>query len=520
MSKIMSVDQAIELIHDGSVVAFSGFVMAGYAEEISASIEKKHLKEGHPKDLTLIYAAGQGNWAGRGAEHFAHEGLTKRVIGGHFGTCKNMGALISENRMEGYNLPQGVISSMFRNAINGKPGELSKVGLKTYIDPRLEGGKLNEITKEDLVEVVNFRGEEWLYYPTIKLDFGIIRGTCADANGNVSLEEEISALDMAMVAKAAKCSGGKVIVQVKYLAEANTLPSSKIDIPGIFIDAVVRCEDPANNHMQTGGTFYDQTLSGKMRVPTSSIKRTPLTEKKVIARRAAMELIPGAVVNLGVGAPEMVSQVVAEEGLDSQVIMTAESGPIGGIPCGGLSFGASQNAQGTVSQMDQFDFYDGGGLDVTYLGLAQADKVGNINVSKFGKSITGCGGFINISQNTKKVVYLGTFTAGGLECKIENGSIKIEKEGKAKKFVDKVMQVTYSGEYGAEINQDVLYITERGVFKLVKGGIELIEIAPGIDLQKDILDQMEFKPFISDDLKTMPSSIFDEPNIGLEKYWS
>ena len=519
MSKVMSTEQALNLIQDGDMLAISGFMMAGYAEEISKKLEEKFLREGHPNHLTLLHAAGGGNWAGGGNDHFAHEGYVKRIIGGHFGTCPTIGKLVRENKIEAYNFPQGVITSMMRNASNGKHGEITKVGLRTYIDPRLEGGRLNEITTDDLIEVIDFRGEEWLYYPTPSIQIGIIRGTIADENGNVSLEEEISALDIALVAKAAKRCGGKVIVQVKHVAAAGSLPANRIDLPGIFVDAVVVCEDLENNHRQVAGCFYDQTMSGKTIVPVGALQRSAMSEKKVVGRRAAMELLPGVIVNLGVGVPEMVSQIVAEEKLDDQVVMTTESGCIGGIPCGGLCFGASRNAQGAVSEMDQFDFYDGGGLDVTYLGLAQADKAGNINVSKFGSGVTGCGGFINISQSTQKVIYVGTFTAGGLKCSIGGGKLTIEQEGKVKKFVSAVDQITYSGEYGADVGQDVLYITERCVFRLVKGGLELIEIAPGIDLERDVLGQMEFMPIISPNLKLIPAVIFDEPNMDLASFW-
>lgn len=508
------------MIKDGDWVSTSGFQLAAYPEEIAQAVEKRFLEENHPQNLTLFSCTQGGNWAGLGNDHMAHEGLLKAVICGHYGSIPKISQLAIENKIECYNLPQGVIAAMMRAAITGMPGELTKVGLNTYIDPRLEGGKFNSATTKDIIEVEHFRGEEWLFYPAPKLNIGLIRGTIADTNGNLCLKDEICPLDIALVARAVKACGGKVIAQVKYVAEAGTLPAAQVDVPGIYVDAIVVCQNPETNHKQTAVTYYDETLTGRINVPVAAMERTPLSMKKVMARRAAMELKANSVINLGIGTPEMISPVVAEEGLLDQITMTTENGGIGGIPLGGKDFGAARNMQAVVPTLDQFDFYTGGGLDVAFLGLAEADKEGNINVSKFGNSLTGCGGFINIITGTQKIIYMGTFTAGGLKCKIGDGTLTITQEGKVKKFRQQVGQISFSGKYAVQAGQDVLYITERAVFKLVANGLELIEIAPGVDIKKDILHQMEFEPIISSNLKIMDACIFKEANMELQKFWS
>ena len=351
-------------------------------------------------------------------------------------------------------------------------------------------------------------------YKTPKIDVALIRGTSADAYGNISFEEEALPVDMRLIAMAAKACGGKVIVQVKYSCER--LMTDKVVIPGIFVDAVVVSEEPEKNHRQTQLHFYDPSLSGRVFVAQDAIASLPLNAKKVISRRAAMELTRGAVINLGVGTPEGIANIAAEEGVSDLITMTSESGAVAGVPLGGKAFGSVQNAWAIVEQEVQFDFYDGGGLDVSYLGLAEADRVGNVNVSHFGTNVTGCGGFINISQTTQNLVYCGTFTAGGLKETIGDGKLTILQEGRQKKFIDKVQQITFSGEYGAEIGQNVLYVTERAVFKLVEGGLKRIEIAPGVDLQKDILDQMEFTPIV-EDYKLMDERLFREESIHLKE---
>lgn len=512
-NKVITADEAIALISENDVLTTTGFVQSCIPEALHAALEKRFVETGAPRGLTLIMTAGAGDSKGLGTGRLHHEGLLRRVIAGNFGRMPKVAQAAQENKILGYNLPQGVISQLYRACAAGQPGLFSKVGLYTYVDPRFGGGRVNEVTTEEIVKHVVIDDEEWLFYTATKIDVAFIRGTSADPSGNISMEKEALTLDVLAQAMAAHNNGGIVIAQVERIVEAGSIRPKDVKVPGILVDCVVVADQP-EMHRMNYGVIYNPALAGEVRVPVESMAKMTLDARKIIARRAAFELPPNGVVNLGVGAPEGIAAVANEEKLTPFITLTTEAGAIGGVLASGSSFGSATNADSIIDQNTQFDFYDGGGLDMTCLGMAECDEQGNVNTSRFGGRLNGCGGFINISQNARSVVFAGTFTAGGLDIAIENGEVKILKEGRARKFLKFVEQVTFSGKYAQKREQPVIYVTERCVFQLTKEGLELIEIAPGVDIERDILPHMDFKPIVKHPI-LMDKRIFVDEPMGL-----
>jgi propionate CoA-transferase len=511
-SKLYSAADAAGLVAAGDTVCTSGFVGIGVPEELLVALEQRFLATGAPRDLTLLFAAGQGDGRERGLNRFGHEGMVRRAIGGHWGLIPKLGRLAVEGRIEAWNLPQGVISHLYRDIAAGRPGVVSKVGLDTFVDPRIEGGRINAATTEELVTRIELGAETYLFYRSFPIDVALIRGSTADERGNIAMEREALTLDSFAMAAAARNCGGRVIAQVERVVAAGSLDPRLVVVPATLVDAVVVARP--EHHQQTFATSYSPYFSGEARAPLDAGAPMALSERKIIARRCAMELPPGGVVNLGIGMPEGVAAVAAEEGVLGEVTLTAEPGVIGGLPASGLDFGAAVNTDAVVAQNQQFDFYDGGGLDLAVLGMAEADAAGNVNVSRFGGKLAGAGGFINISQNARKVVFAGTFTAGGLRVRTGDGRLFIEQEGSAPKFVQRIEQLTFSARRAIAGGKPVLYVTERAVFRLIGDGLVLAEIAPGVDLERDILAHMGFRPIIQGPA-TMDARIFAAPPIGL-----
>lgn len=511
-AKLVSARTAIERIRPRDTLCISGFVGTGTPEELIRALESRFLHTNAPFDLTLVFAAAPGDGDARGVNRLAHTGLLKRVIGGHWALVPKLGALALAGEVEAYNLPLGVMSQLYREIAGKRGGVLTRVGLGTFVDPRQDGGRLNKATWEELVKLITIDDEEWLLYKPFGIDVAFIRGTTADHNGNLSMENEALTLDTLAIATATKNSGGLVIAQVERVVPANTLGPRTVEVPGILVDYVV--EAAAENHRQTWATQFEPAFAGQCRVNLSRVPPMALDERKLVARRAAFELPLGGVVNLGIGMPEGVSRVAGEEGLLGAITLTAEPGIIGGMPQGGLDFGAAINNDALLAQNQQFDFYDGGGLDLAVLGMAQVDAQGNVNVSRFGDRLAGAGGFINISQSASRLVFVGTFTAGGLEVAIEHGKLRILREGRTGKFLPAVEQITFNGDLACRRGQAVFYVTERAVFQLTEQGLELIEIAPGIEVRTQILDRIPF-PVIVRQPKPMNPRIYNPKPMGL-----
>ena len=525
--KRVGVDDAVRLVRDGATVACAGFVGAGHAEAVTAAIERQFLASGSPSQLTLVYSAGQGDRGDRGVNHFGHEGLTRRIVGGHWRSAPKLSRLALENRCEAWNLPQGVITHLYRAIAGGTPGVITKIGLHTFVDPRHGGGKLNARTTADLVDLLVIDGEEWLRYRPLRIDVALIRATTSDARGNLTTEHEPFHHEMLAIAQAAHNSGGIVIAQVKRVVDAHDDPQP-VRVPGILVDYVVEVGEDPDRHAMTFGEYLnlDYTRAaprgdrgagaqpGVDLAPAPPLRESPaLDARRIIQRRALIELAAHRpkVVNLGVGMPAGVGAVAREEGVGG-FVLTVESGPIGGTPADGLSFGASEFPEAIVDEPAQFDFYDGGGIDMAFLGLAEFDGHGNVNVSLFGdgehRLLAGVGGFVNITQSTRRLVFMGTLTAGGLQVEAGDGRLRILREGRSRKLVPRVSHLSFNGEYASRLGADVLYVTERAVFRLVDGRLVLVEIAPGVELQRDVLAHCGAPVAVSPTLATMDERIY------------
>ena len=516
-AKIITPEQAAALVKDGDTLAVGGFVGCGVAEHLLEALRQRYLETQAPRDLTLFHCAAVGDGKERGANRLGLEGLVRKLVCGHIGLEPALNKLTVENKLSTYMLPQGVTSHLLRAIAGKKMGVFTHVGLKTFVDPRLEGCKVNDRARasgEEVVKLLSIDGKDQLFFPSFPIDICFIRGSLADEDGNITLDREALLADQLEMAAAVRNSGGIVIAQVEQVVARNSFKPHDVKIHGFMVDYVVVGAKEFTFQTYLSDEYHPE-WSGEYRVPMSSVTAMKLNERKVIARRGALELKPGMLINLGIGVPDGVAAIAAEEGFVDKITLSIESGVLGGVPLAGIGIGAGVNSVAYYKQPDIFDIYDGGGIDLSCLGAAEIDARGNVNVSKFGGRVVGPGGFINISQNAKKVCFCGTFVAGKQQFEIGDGRLNIIKDGDGLKFIEKVEQVTFSGEYAFETGQEVLYLTERAVFKVTEKGLTLIEIAPGVDLEKHILAKMGFKPAIADDLKEMDSRIFFDRPMGL-----
>ncbi len=511
---------AADLITDGATVVCAGFVGAGHAEAVTRALETRFLARGSPRDLTLVYAAGQGDRGQRGVNHFGHAGLVRRIIGGHWISAPRLGALVNADAVEAWNLPQGVIAQLFRAIAGGKAGVVTPIGLHTFVDPRHGGARLTPRTArsalEPRVELITLQGREQLFYPGLPLDVALIRATTADERGNLSTEEEPFHQDLLAIAQAARNSGGIVIAQVKRIVAAGAIDPNRVRVPGILVDHLVIADDPADHWMTFGEAFNPAYLATGPRPDPAAAPAIALDCRKIIQRRAFLALreLTHPVVNFGVGMPAGIGPIAQEEDHHDYTV-TVESGPVGGIPAQLLSFGASAFPEAVIDQASMFDFYDGGGLDIAFLGLAEFDGQGNVNVSRFGSRVAGVGGFINITQSARRVVFMGTLTADGLQVEARDGRLRIVQEGRVHKLVPQLQQLSFNGPYVASLGHDVRFVTERAVFELREGVLTLCEIAPGLDLERDVLAACAAPVRVAHDLRQMDARIFrDAPMRG------
>jgi len=521
----MAAEEALQFIQTGDTISVCGISAGLTPDKVLAALGKRFFETGSPRDLTMVFPVAVGDgYEIKGLDHLAHEGMIKRLIGGSYTVARSseqppkIYEMIVRNKVEAYNFPMGVLMHLHREIAAKRPGLITEVGLGTYVDPRIEGGKMNEAAKADLVEIIEIHGKDYLFFPTFPINVALIRGTTADKDGNITMEHEYSASTVLALAMAAHNSRGKVIAQVKRVAARGTLNPQLVKIPGILVDAIVIDEQ----QKQTTGIDHDPAASGEVKIPWESIEPVSLEPiKRILVRRAVLELKRDYVVNLGFGIPSLIPQVALEEGVLDQLTFTTEHGSIGGFPYSGIQFGGAINPWALLESPSQFDFIDGGGPDVVCLAFAEVDREGNVNVTKLRDLphvLAGVGGFIDLIQNVRKIVFCGTLTAGGLKVDVSDGRMNIAQEGRYQKFVDRVQQVTFNGQRAREKKQSLVYITERGVFRLESEGFILTEIAPGVNIEKDIARQMGFELKVAPDLKEMEPNLFRSELMGLREF--
>lgn len=500
MSKVIDAAAAVECVKDGMTIAATGFRWAGASELLLRTLGERFARTGHPRDLTLVFSSASGDSVSNGLEHLAAPGMLRRVVGGFWGVTPRIAELAREGKIEAYNFPQGQIARLYGAIASGLPGLISKIGIGTYIDPRQGGGRLNDRTPEDLVEVIRLRGEEWLLYHSIPIDVAFVRGTTADEHGNVSMEHEAMTTEALSLAFAAHNSGGRVIVQAAKTAPRGTIHPRSVAIPGYVVDAVVSANDLATEHRQCAVSVYDPRLTGDEPAANLGTIEEPALLRSLVARRAMRELKDGDVVNLGQGIPSEIASLIRGTALHNRVDFTVESGVAGGVPRAVPDFGIAENPDAILRQDDQFTFYNGGGLDVAFLGFAEVDSIGNVNASYFRGRSVGCGGFLDIAYPAKRLVFCGTFTAGDLEVEVRDGRLRIVREGRVRKFVKSLQQLMFNAERARSGAQSALFVTERCVFEITGSGLRLMEIAPGLDIERDVMAQMDFRPLVAENL--------------------
>ena len=520
MSKVITAREAADLIADEAVVTVSSSSGLGCPDAALAGIGARFAETGHPRNLTTLHPIAAGDmWGIAGINHLARPGLLKRTLCGSYPSGPSSAEppaiwrMIGENAVAAYNIPSGILFDMHREAAAKRPGVLTKVGLDTFADPDHQGCAMNAAANQPVVRKVEFDGDTWLYFPTIIPDVAIIRATTADERGNLTYEHEGAILGVLEQALAARNNGGIVIAQVKRLAMTGSLNPHSVVVPGVLVDKIV----VAPEQLQTTQTVYDPAISGEIFRPMHSFAIPEWSLQKAMARRLALELRRGMAVNLGFGVSANVPRILIEEGLHGAVTWAIEQGAVGGVPLLDFQFGCSSNAEAIVPSPHQFTYFQGGGFDLSLLSFLQIDRDGCVNVSRLSARphvTAGAGGFVDITATAKKIVFSGLYTVGA-KIALENGTVRIEKEGKVRKLVERVEQISFSGRRAIAQGQDITYVTERCVLKLTPRGLMVTEIAPGIDLRRDVLEQAEFPLLVADDLKLTPAAVLRPEPMGL-----